>query len=141
MADGSTRIGMVVKPGDYEINLETTDQTRSTISNKHTAVYTHYVIEYVESEVLAQSNFKLSTESATDSADASIAFNSYSVPVSQNIELYKAHTVDASHETETGSVIGTFESGAQHSFVAGLTSDTGHTTTVGQIGQPTKNAG
>ena len=141
MADGTTRIGAIVKPGEYEIHLETTDQTRSTISNKHTTTYTHYVIEYVQSEVLAQSNFKLSAESATDASDASIAFNSYNVPVSQKIELYKSDTVDSSHETETGSLIGTFENNAQHSFIASLTADTGHTTTVGQIGQPTKNAG
>ena len=141
MADGTSRIGLVVNPGHYDIHLESTDQTRSTISNKHTTTYTHYVVEYVESEVLAESNFKLSPESVTDASDASIAFDSYNIPVSQKIELYKADTTDASHETETGSVVGTFENGAQHSFVAGLTSNTGHTTTVGQIGQPTKNAG
>ena len=141
MADGTTRIGMVVKPGNYEIHLESTDQSRSTISHKHTTVYSHYVIEYVVSETLTSSQFKLSPETATDAGDATISFDGYNIPVSQKIELYKADTTDAQHETETGSVLGTFENDAQHAFVASLTADTGHTTTVGQIGQPTKNAG
>ena len=141
MADSSIRIGKVVKPGHYEIHLESTDPTRSTISNKYATKYTHYVIEYVESEVLAESNFKLTPESATDAGDATISFDGYNIPESQKIELYKADTVDTNHETETGSVISTFEHDAQHAFVSSLTADTGHTTTVGQIGQPTKNAG
>lgn len=124
---------MVVKPGHYTATLESTDPSRSTIMNKPATPYQHYVVEYVESEVLAESQFALTPESRTDAADAVIRFNGYNIPVSQKVEIYKADGADSTYMTPDGTTpVDTLgHPSAESHTISGLTANLGHNTPAG----------